>query len=299
VVLERNHSALVFTPFNTRIMKGAILGDIVGSRFEGKSAVAGKLQMKLASAGKIAGRILPPNKTTDFTLLTPECHFTDDTVLTVAVADAILHQKDYGETIKDYALRYPDAGYGGTFRKWMRDELEEEYRSWGNGSAMRVSPVGWLFNDLETVLAQAKASAVPTHGHPEGVKGAQAIAAAIFLARRGGGKEDIRRYITDTFGYNLRRTIEEIRPEYVFDVSCQGSVPEAIIAFLDSKNLVDGIRLAVSLGGDTDTQAAMAGCIGEAFYGPVAPALEEVMNAFLPNDLIGVIGAFDRTLQVG
>lgn len=257
-------------------MKGAILGDIVGSRLERSGP-----------------------KTTDFDLFTTKCRFTDDTVLTIAVADAILHQQDFGTTIKEYALRYPNAGYGGTFRKWMRDELTEPYASWGNGSAMRVSPVGWLYNDLESVLAQAKASAMPTHGHPEGVKGAQAIAAAIFLARQGGGKEDIRQYITETFGYNLRRTVEEIRPDYRFDVSCAGSVPEAIIAFLDSRDLLDSIRLAVSLGGDTDTQAAMAGSIAEAFYGPVPPAVEEVMNAFLPDEFIDVIGAFERVLQVG
>lgn len=261
---------------NLQLMKGAILGDIVGSRFERSGP-----------------------KTTDFDLFTVDCSFTDDTVLTVAVADAILNQLDYGETIRAYALRYPDAGYGGTFRKWMRDELTEPYVSWGNGSAMRVSPVGWLFNDLDTVLAQAKKSALPTHGHPEGVKGAQAIAASIFLARQGGGKEDIRRYVADTFGYNLRRTVEGIRPDYKFDVSCAGSVPEAIIAFLDSKDLLDSIRLAISLGGDTDTQAAMAGSISEAFYGPVPPAVEEVMNAFLPNEFIDVVGAFERVLQVG
>ncbi|MEM9929288.1 MAG: ADP-ribosylglycohydrolase family protein [Bacteroidota bacterium] len=256
-------------------MKGAILGDIVGSRFERSGP-----------------------KTTEFDLFTTTCSFTDDTVLTVAIADAILHQQDYGEAIKDYALRYPNAGYGGTFRKWMRDELTEPYTSWGNGSAMRVSPVGWLFNDLETVLAEAKRSADPTHGHPEGVKGAQAIAASIFLARQGGQKEDIRRYVSETFGYNLRRTVEEIRPNYVFDVSCAGSVPEAIIAFLDSKDLLDSIRLAVSLGGDTDTQAAMAGSISEAFYGPIPPPVEEVMNAFLPTDFLDVIGTFTQSLEV-
>lgn len=257
-------------------MKGAILGDIIGSRLERNGA-----------------------KNYDFELFTTKCRFTDDTVLTVAVADAILNQLDYGETIKDYALRYPDAGYGGTFKKWMRDELEEAYSSWANGSAMRVSPVGWLFNDLESVLREAKASALPTHGHPEGVKGAQAIAASIFLARQGGGKEDIRQYVTETFGYNLRRTIDEIRPDYAFDVSCAGSVPESIIAFLDSKDLIDSIRLAISLGGDTDTQAAMAGGISEAFYGPIPAPVEDVMNAFLPNELIDVIGMFGRALQVG
>ncbi len=257
-------------------MKGAILGDIIGSRLERNGA-----------------------KDYDFELFTTKCRFTDDTVLTVAVADAILNQRDYGETIKAYALEYPHAGYGGTFKKWMRDELEEEYSSWANGSAMRVSPVGWLFNDLASVLREAQASAMPTHGHPEGVKGAQAIAASIFLARQGGSKEDIRQYVTETFGYNLRRTIEDIRPSYAFDVSCAGSVPESIIAFLDSKDLIDSIRLAISLGGDTDTQAAMAGSIAEAFYGPVPAPIEEVMNAFLPNEFIDVVGMFERALQVG
>ncbi|NJC27477.1 ADP-ribosylglycohydrolase family protein [Neolewinella antarctica] len=256
-------------------MKGAIIGDIIGSRLERNGA-----------------------KDYDFELVTTDCHFTDDTVLTIAVADAILNQRDFAEVVQEYALRYPDAGYGGTFKKWMHGDIFGPYGSWGNGAAMRVSPVGWLFNDIETVRAKARETARITHDHAEGLKGAEAVASAIFLCRQGGKKEDIRKYITDTFGYNLRRTIEEIRPEYTFDVSSQGSVPEAIIAFLDSENLVDAIRLAVSLGGDTDTQAAIAGSIAEAFYGPLAAPLEEVMNAFLPNEFIDVIGAFERVLQV-
>ena len=256
-------------------MKGAIIGDIIGSRLERDGA-----------------------KDYDFDLVTTDCRFTDDTVLTVAVADAILNQRDYDEVVMEYALQYPDAGYGGTFKKWMRGEIMGPYNSWGNGAAMRVSPVGWLFNDLETVLDQARRSAAITHDHTEGIKGAQAVASAIFLARQGGGKEDIRQYVKQNFGYKLNRNIENIRPDYAFDVSSQGSVPESIIAFLDSRNLVDAIRLAVSLGGDTDTQAAIAGSIAEAFYGPLEPALEEVMNAFLPNEFIDVLGAFDRVLQV-
>jgi ADP-ribosylglycohydrolase len=257
-------------------MKGAILGDIIGSRFE-RSGI----------------------KTTEFDLFSVECRFTDDTVLTVAIAEAILAQKDYAETVQEYALRYPDAGYGGTFKKWMHGEIIGPYNSWGNGSAMRVSPVGWLFNDLETVRTEARKSAAITHDHPEGIKGAEAIAAAIFLLRQGAEKEDIRKYVQETFGYNLRRTVEEIRPDYRFDVSCQGSVPESIIAFLDSKDLVDAIRLAISLGGDTDTQAAMAASLAEPFYGGVPPALEEVMLAFLPNDFVDVMHRFERALQVG
>jgi ADP-ribosylglycohydrolase len=257
-------------------MKGAILGDIIGSRFE-RSGI----------------------KTTEFDLFSVECSFTDDTVLTVAIAEAILAQKDYAETVQEYALRYPDAGYGGTFKKWMHGEIIGPYNSWGNGSAMRVSPVGWLFNDLETVRTEARKSAAITHDHPEGIKGAEAIAAAIFLLRQGAEKEDIRKYVQETFGYNLRRTVEEIRPDYRFDVSCQGSVPESIIAFLDSKDLVDAIRLAISLGGDTDTQAAMAASLAEPFYGGVPPALGEVMIAFLPNDFVDVMHRFERALQVG
>lgn len=257
-------------------MKGAILGDIVGSRLERRGL-----------------------KTTDFDLFTVQCRFTDDTVLTVAVADAILNQADFGQTIKAYANRYPEAGFGSFFKRWMRDELEEEYRSWGNGGAMRVSPVGWLYNDLESVRRAARAATEPTHGHPEGVRGAEAVATAIFLARQGADKEDIRRFLREEFRYRLDRTVADIRPDYAFDVSAAGSVPEAIVAFLDSKDLLDAIRLAVSLGGDADTQAAIAGSIAEAYYGPVPPAVEEVMNAFLPAEFTDVIAAFERALQVG
>lgn len=256
-------------------MKGAILGDIIGSRFE--------------RAGL---------KSMDFDLFTVDCRFTDDTVLTVAVADAILQQQDYAETIMSYANRYPDAGFGGTFKKWMRGEILGDYGSWGNGAAMRVSPVGWLFNDVETVRGEARKTAKTTHGHPEGIKAAESVATAIFLARQGGGKEDIRQYVAETFGYRLDRTLDEIRPTYKFDVSSAGSVPEAIIAFLESNDLLHAIRLAVSLGGDTDTQAAIAGSIAEAFYGPVPPPIEEVMHAFLPAEFIDTIDSFERALQV-
>ncbi|MEL6762646.1 MAG: ADP-ribosylglycohydrolase family protein [Cyanobacteria bacterium J06607_6] len=227
-------------------MKGAILGDIIGSRLERSGP-----------------------KTTDFDLFTTECHFTDDSVLTVAVAEAILQQGDYGEYIKDYALRYPKAGYGGTFRKWMHDELTEAYRSWGNGSAMRVSPVGFAGETLDAVLQEAEKTAVVTHNHPEGVKGAQATAAAIFLARHQHSKADIRAYISETFDYDLNRTVDEIRPHYFFNESCQATVPEAIIAFLDADDFEDAIRNAVSLGGDSDTLTCITGGIAEAFYGAV------------------------------
>ncbi len=257
-------------------MQGAILGDIVGSRLERD------------------GR-----KSMDFDLFTVDCRFTDDTVLTVAVAEAILGQRDFAETIMAYANRYPEAGYGGTFKKWMSGEIMGPYNSWGNGGAMRVSPVGWLYNDLESVRRVARETAAVTHNHPEGMKGAEAVATAIFLARQGGGKEDLRQFLKQEFGYRLDRTIEEIRPDYRFDVSAAGSVPESIIAFLDSNDLLHAIRLAVSLGGDTDTQAAIAGSIAEAFYGPLPAPVEEVVHAFLPAEFIDVIGTFQRALQVG
>ena len=225
-------------------MLGAIAGDIIGSVYEWH-----------------------PIDTTDFPLFSPACRFTDDSVLTIAVADVILQGGGYADVLRRYARMYPDAGYGGTFYQWAMSEAAGPYNSWGNGSAMRVSPVGWAFDDLETVLAQAEKTAVVTHDHPEGIKGAQATAAAIFLARKGRGKHDIREYVEDTFGYDLSATIDEIRPGYHFDVSCQGSVPPAIRAFLEAEDYEQAVRLAISLGGDSDTLACIAGSVAEAFYG--------------------------------
>ena len=163
--------------------------------------------------------------------------------------------------------KYPHAGYGGRFRAWLQYEEREPYNSWGNGSAMRVSPAGWMGEDMETVRRLARWSSEVTHNHPEGVKGAEAVAAAIYLARNGSTKEEIKAYIESEFGYDLDRTCDEIRPVYIFDVSCQGSVPESIIAFLDGEDFEDTVRNAVSIGGDSDTIAAMAGSIAEAFFG--------------------------------
>ena len=219
-------------------MLGAIIGDIIGSRFE-KNNIKHK----------------------DFELFTNESTFTDDTVLTVAVADCILNDRGYESTIKKYGKKYPLAGYGKTFKLWLAGIIKEPYNSWGNGSAMRVSPIGFAFANEESVLKEAKKSAKITHNHKEGIIGAQAIAMSIFLARKGQSKQEIKSYVEGHFGYNLQRTIEEIRPNYEFDVSCQGSVPEAIIAFLESENFEDTIRTAISIGGDSDTIACMAGAI--------------------------------------
>lgn len=261
----------------TSLLFGAIIGDIVGSRFERQ-----------------------PHKSTDFELIVPNraCRFTDDTVLTIAVADALIHQKPYEDTIRQWAKKYPRAGYGYSFKKWVKDENMGPYNSWGNGSAMRVSACGYYLPTLERVLEEAKKSAECTHDHPEGIKGAQATAASIFLARQGKSKEEIKLYITKNFGYDLDRNIESIRPDYKFDVSCQGSVPESIIAFLDGKNYEDTIRLAVSLGGDSDTQAAIAGSIAHAFYKNINPRLEQLATKKLPDDILEIADAFDSFLPV-
>ena len=208
-------------------MLGAIAGDIIGSVYEFES-----------------------QKTKNFPLFTDQSIFTDDTILTVAVADVLIHGGTYTAAFKRYYQRYPNpcGGYGARFQAWAASIDSQPYNSWGNGSAMRVSPVGWLCNTLDEVLAEAEASAAVTHNHPEGVKGAQAIAASIFLARTGHEKEAIRDYCIDTFQYDLHQTVEDIRPHYSFDVSCQGSVPQAIVSFLDGEDFEDTVRNAISLG---------------------------------------------------
>jgi ADP-ribosylglycohydrolase len=224
-------------------MLGAIAGDIVGSAYERR-----------------------PLKSESFPLFSSSSRFTDDSVLTVAQMDQILHGLRWKKTLVEWFHLFPQAGYGGSFAKWCLQGGGEPYGSWGNGSAMRVSPVGWAYDTLEEVLQKAEESAVATHSHPEGIKGAQAVAGAIFWARTGSTKEEIRRALQKRFGYDLGRTLEEIRPEYHFDVSCQGSVPEALVAFFESRDVEDAVRKAVSLGGDSDTQACIAGSVAEAFY---------------------------------
>lgn len=250
-------------------MLGAIIGDIIGSSYEFKGI-----------------------KTADFPLSTSRSRFTDDTVMTVAVADCILNVKVYAATFKEYGRRYPDAGYGGMFYDWLFSDKSEPYNSYGNGSAMRVSPIGFAFKTLEEVLREAERSAIPTHNHPEGIKGAQAIASAIFLARTGKSKNDIRDFAEENFGYNLDRTLEEIRPNYHFDETCQGSVSEAIIAFLESTDYEDAIRKAISLGGDADTLACMAGGIAEAFYKEISPTIILQARKILDKELLAIIDEF-------
>jgi ADP-ribosylglycohydrolase len=247
-------------------MIGAIAGDIIGSVYENR-----------------------PIKTKDFPLFHPRSRFTDDSVLTVAVAKAILEDGDYRRWVWEIGRRYPNAGYGGTFIRWLRSPDPKPYSSWGNGSAMRVSPIGFAFDSSEKVLEEAARAAVISHDHPEGVKGAQATALAVFLARTGQKKALIREELIDRFGYDLNRTVEDIRPSYRFDVSCQGSVPEAIVAFLDANSYEDTVRNAVSLGGDSDTLACIAGGIAEAYYGSLTSELLNEVRARLPGELWRII----------
>jgi ADP-ribosylglycohydrolase len=255
--------------------------------------------------GVIAGDVIGSvheyalTKSTDFPLFAPLSRFTDDTVLTVATAYAILTGTPYEVAYRDFGRQHPDAGYGGSFYEWLLTEEPRPYNSWGNGSAMRVAPVGFAFKNVDDVLNEAERSAAVTHSHLEGIKGAQATALAVFMARSGASKDEIREDLAQRFGYDLHRTVDQIRPDYQWDVSCQGSVPEAIVAFLDSSDVEDAIRLAVSLGGDADTQAAIAGGIAEAYYRHLSETIVGAVRERLPPRFIEVIDAFRQAFPLG
>jgi ADP-ribosylglycohydrolase len=253
-------------------MFGAIAGDVIGSVHEGART-----------------------KTKDFPLFVPDSTFTDDTVMTIAVAEALLRKRDYIDSLHDWFHAYPDAGYGAAFFGWCTSRNRRPYQSWGNGSAMRVSPVAYAHDTLEEVLEEARRSAMVTHDHEHGIRGAQATAAAIFLARTGSGKDRIQEYVEQTFGYFLDETLDQIRPTYRFDVSCQGSVPQSIIAFLESTSFEDAIRNAISLGGDADTMACIAGAIAEPFYGGVPAAIRKRTLQLLDAPLRSVAQEFADT----
>ncbi len=250
-------------------MLGAIAGDIIGSVYEHRNI-----------------------KTTDFPLFSTDSCFTDDTVLTVAIADSLLTGSGYADKLKEYFRLYPGAGYGLHFMLWASSDQVEPYNSWGNGSAMRVSPVGLAFDSMEEVLLQAARTAEVTHNHPEGIKGAQATAAAVFMARTGGSKKVIRHFIEHRFAYDLSEPLDSIRESYTFDISCQGSVPQAIIAFLESEGYEDAVRKAVSIGGDSDTIACIAGGIAQAFYKGVPDEIETIVKAILDERLNRVVAEF-------
>ena len=255
-------------------MLGAIAGDTIGSPYE-----------------------FAPIKSVDFPLFCMHSTFTDDTVLTIAIADVLLHDLDIIDTLKEYSRKYPDAGYGGSYQRWISSDCREPYNSWGNGSSMRTSPIGFFYNKVSDVLKAARMCAQVTHNHPEGVRGAQATSLCIFLARHGVSKSDIQKEISKWFNYDLSKTINEIRPKYYFDVSCQGSVPQSIIAFLESDDYEDAVRKAVSLGGDADTMACITGGIAEAFYGPIPENITLETRKRLPDEFLKIIDEFYEVIR--
>ncbi|MFN0204151.1 MAG: O-acetyl-ADP-ribose deacetylase, partial [Bacteroidia bacterium] len=255
---------------NKLLLIGTIAGDMIGAPYE---------RMKAA-------------KPIGMPLFNKLYSFSDDTVMTIATASKLVNNSNYVAEYQYFGRKNPNRGYGGMFKQWIESDRPEPYNSYGNGSGMRVSPVAYFFETIEEVLAEAEASASVTHNHPEGIKGAQAIASAVFMARKGHSKAEIKAFISKKFEYNLDRTLDEIRPTYTFDVTCQGSVPEAIIAFLESADFEDCVRLAISIGGDTDTIAAMAGGIAEAFYGSVPTHIYDEVVSRLPEEMIKVLSEF-------
>lgn len=255
------------------MLYGGIGGDIIGSPYEFRNSGA----------------------SSDFELFTEKGKFTDDTVLTVAVAECILEQVSPDKSLAKYAQKYPKAGYGGNFSKWATGmTMYKPYNSYGNGSAMRIGPVAYAAQTLEECLEDAKAVSEVTHNHPEGIKGGQATAAAMFLARKGASKEEIKDYISKEFDYNLDRKYDDIKKGYSFDVSCQGSVPESIICFLESDSWEDAVRKAVLMGGDTDTMACIAGNIAETYYGPLPAETVEKIRSYLPDEFLEILDKFEE-----
>lgn len=255
---------------------GAIIGDIVGSPYEFANI-----------------------KSKDFPLFSDNSHYTDDSILTIATMKALMD----GATLENFKFNYQVFGnkypnsYGGNFYSWLVSEDPKPYNSWGNGSAMRVSPVAWFYDNLEDVERVAKLSAEVTHNHTEGIKGAQATAAAIYLARTGKNKQEIKKYIESKYVYRLDFRLDEIRPSYAFDESCQGTVPPAIVAFLESTDFEDSLRNAVSLGGDSDTLVAITGSIAEAFYNEGVERFGEIVESYLPVELLSVAEGFTKAVN--
>ena len=258
-------------------MLGAIIGDIAGSIYEFDNI-----------------------KNKDFPLFSEYSEFTDDTVMTAAVAEGLMNggkPDDYIKAMQKYGRLFPDTGYGGHFGEWLFSDGGKPYYSWGNGSAMRVSPTAWWYDTLEQVETAAKVSAAVSHNHPEGIKGAQATAASVFLARKGKGKDEIRTYVELKYGYNLNRKLDNIRTIYKYNESCQETVPEAIIAFLESIDFEDAVRNAISLGGDSDTLAAITGSIAEGAYG-IPDTIAKKALSLLPEELLDVYLRWQKTMII-
>lgn len=252
-------------------MLGALIGDIVGSVYE-----------------------FAPIKTKNFEFISAKSRITDDSVLTLATADAILHGYGYMPVYKYWGRCYPRAGYGRNFYEWCMSDSDKKGTSYGNGSAMRVSPLGWACGTLKKARKEAQKSAEPSHNSPEGIKGAESVASAVFLARTGKSKDEIKEYIEKEFGYDLSRNLDDIREGYTHKQSCQESVPEALIAFLESSDFEDAVANAVSLGGDSDTQGCIAGAVAEAFYGSVSKRWVRMLNILLPRDVFALVEEFNK-----
>lgn len=262
-------------------MYGAILGDIAGSRFEFD--------------------VGPWTK--EFEFITDECKWTDDTVMTVAVAEALLNagkdadvktiKNECIKSMKKWGKKYPDAGYGSRFIYWIITDETAPYNSFGNGSAMRVSAAGMLYDTLERTREAAAATAAVTHNHPEGIKAAECTAAVMFLGRTGVSKDEIKEYVIKEFGYDISMTVDELRPRHKHLESCMDALPKALISFFEGNSYEDVVRNAISLGGDTDTIAAIAGAMGEAFYG-IAPELKAKCLEIVEDDMAKVIARFEQ-----
>ena len=270
-------------------MIGSIAGDIIGSVYEFHNI-----------------------KSLDFPLFNPKCTFTDDTVCTLGIASAVIFRKRqsnniftaiqkrnlYKEFLRNICLKYPNRGYGYNFEKWIKGEINKPYKSYGNGSAMRVSAVGFAFDRLDSVLTEAKLCSEITHNHRQGIIGAQAVATAIFFARAGESKSFIKNYIEKKFQYNLRFTLNQIRGSYGYDISCQGSVPQAIVAFLESENYEDAIRKAISIGGDSDTIACITGGIAQAFYRKIPEYIITKVKFYLDLRLKKILNEFKEIFKI-
>lgn len=245
-------------------------------------------------AGDIIGSIYEVNniKSKDFELFSNLSRWTDDSCLTIASIDKLLNHKTYKEVYRDYGRKYPDAGFGGMFRKWFKSDVQMPYGSWGNGSAMRVCPIGYLFNHSSLVMNEAAESSFVTHSHPDAIKGAQCIAICVFLAKNGFTKEEIEQHISEKFKYNLSFDLNEFKKTYTFDVSANGTVPVAIKSFLESENFEDSIRLAISIGGDSDTIAAIVGGISEAFYKDIPEHITSEVMCRIPEDFKIILSKF-------
>jgi len=259
-------------------MLGAIIGDIVGSRFEFNNHLS-----------------------TDFELFTEKCGFTDDTICTIAVADALIKNIPFADSLHTWCRKYPfpKGCYGGNFARWVQSDNPQPYHSFGNGSAMRVSACGWFADSRQEALDKAQQSALCTHNHPEGIRGAVCVADCIYLARMGQSKEAIRNSVTTIYGYKLNTSCDVIRRTNTFNETCQVTVPQAIICFLESSDFESAIRLAVSIGGDTDTIAAITGSIAEAYYPSIPQAMTEAVYSYLPDEMIKVLKWYQYFYSTG